>query len=116
MTVARGASTIITSATVLSTCSHPGEPPVQTVTGVVLGVEETGTEETGTEETGTEETDTGPLAHPWPETASPPSAAGSARPPGMTSVPISLSRTVQRAELHSSATPTNQPSTGMMIP
>ena len=39
-----------------------------------------------------------------------------ARPPGMTSVPIHLSRVVQARELHSRTSPTNQPITTMKPP
>src|SRR6266540_163626 len=98
MTVARGARSSSTNATGPSTSSHLGGPPVQTGVGVSLPA------------------GTGVVMQVSIELENSPRARGRAMPPGTTRVPSSLSRTDQRSEVHSSATPTNQPSTGTTIP
>src|SRR5512132_2499751 len=98
MTVAIGARSSRTNATGPSTSSQPDGPPVQTESGEAPP------------------TSVGGVLQDSVEPANIPRERGSASPPGTTSVPSSLLRTDQCSELHSKATPTNQPTTGMTMP
>src|SRR4029453_9219634 len=98
MTVAIGARSSSTNATGPSTSSQPDGPPVQTESGEAPP------------------TSVGGVLQDSVEPANIPRERGSASPPGTTSVPSSLLRTDACGELHSRATPTNQPTTGMTMP